>query len=320
MVRLLFILLFSLPFITSCRNSDLKWSEKLGFPAGKKIIILHCDDAGMCPEANSAAERYLENGFVQSAAVMMPCPAAGSFIEWTNSHPQADVGIHLTMNSEWKTYRWGPVSDPAKVPGLIDPEGMLWHEVVETVTHASPAEVDTEIRAQIEKSIALGHRPTHIDTHMGTLYGSIDYLKVFLKAASDYNIPANAIDLSDPEVAAKFKQEGYPITDEVISFMGDYKLPKLDNFTSVPGGSSYEDKRKNFFNLLRSLKPGLTEIIFHPSVLTDNLKTITNSWQQRVWEAELFSDPEVIKFFNDEGIIITNWKEIMKRFGKRISQ
>lgn len=290
------------------------WSEQLGYPKGKKVLLLHMDDIGMCPEANAAAERYIENKHLLSAAVMMPCPEAASFLAWSKNHPETDIGLHLTLTSEWKTYRWPPLTDATKVPGLIDPDGKFWHEVPDVVTHASAREVEMEIRSQVEKSLALGHRPTHIDTHMGTLYGSLEYVKVFFKVAEEYNIPANAIDLSVPEVANKFKAQGYPINDDVKNVVDAYRLPKLDNFTSVPKGATYEEKRANFFELVRSLDPGLTEIIFHPAVLTDNLKTITGSWQQRVWESELFSDPLVHQFFEKEGIIITDWKEIMKRF------
>lgn len=292
------------------------WAEKLGYPTGKKVLLLHIDDIGMCPEANAAAEHYLENGHLTSGAIMMPCPNAEAFIEWAKAHPGTDIGLHLTLTSEWKTYRWPPVSDPQKVPGLVDPDGKLWREVPDVVRHASAEEVETEIRAQIEKSLSLGFRPTHIDTHMGTLYGSAEYAKVFFKVAEEYNIPANAIDMSDAEVVARFKMQGYPINDAMIAVARDYGLPKLDNFTSVPKGSDYEDVRKNFFALVKSLAPGLTEIIFHPSVPTDNLKTITHSWQQRGWEAKLFSDPVVHAFFEKEGIIQTNWREIMARFSE----
>ncbi|MDP2338308.1 MAG: ChbG/HpnK family deacetylase [Bacteroidota bacterium] len=290
------------------------WAEKLGFQKGKKVLLLHIDDAGMCPEANAATEKYIEKGDLTSAAVMMPCVNAEAMIAWANKHPLADIGAHLTLTSEWQNYRWGPVSDPAKIPGLVDPFGKFYHEVPEVVMHASAKEVEVEIRAQIEKSIALGHRPTHIDTHMGTLYGSPEYVKVFLKVAEEYHIPGNIIDLSDPQVASFFRKAGYPITDEVISNVGEYRLPKLDNFSSVPEGKTYEEKRGNFFNLVKSLNPGLTEIIFHPAALSENLKSITGTWQQRVWESELFADPVVKQFFMDEGIVITNWKEIMKRF------
>jgi hypothetical protein len=289
-------------------------AEKLGFPAGKKVILLHCDDAGMCDEANIAVRNYFEKGDLFSSAVMIPCPYAMELIEWAKKQKSPDMGIHLTLTSEWKSYRWGTVSDPAKVPGLIDPEGKMWHDVPDVVTHASPEEVETEVRAQIDKVLAAGYTPTHIDTHMGTLYASLEYLKVFLKIAEEYKIPANAIDLSDPAIAENFRKEGYPITGDVVELLNTYSLPKLDNFSSVPDGDSYENKRANFFELIKSLNPGLTEIIFHPSVETENLKTITGSWQQRVWEAQLFSDPVVKKFFEDNGIIITTWREIMKRY------
>ncbi|MCP5061906.1 MAG: ChbG/HpnK family deacetylase, partial [Ignavibacteriae bacterium] len=154
----------------------------------------------------------------------------------------------------------------------------------------------------------------HIDTHMGTLYGSSDFVKVFLKVAEEYNIPANAIDLSNEMVVEHFKKAGYPINEEVIKTMENYSLPKLDFFTSVPKGETYEQKRENFFSLVKQLPMGLTEIIFHPSVETENMKTITNSWLQRKWEAEMFSDPIVNKFFEDEEIIFTTWTDIMERF------
>lgn len=292
-------------------------AEKLGFPKGKKVLLLHCDDAGMCEEANIAVQSYVLKGDINSAAVMMPCPNAEEMVKWAVKHPQADIGAHLTLTSEWKYYRWPPLTGAAKVPGLIDPEGMLWRDVPDVVIHATAEEVKTEICAQIDRMIELGHRPTHIDTHMGTLYGSPEFARVFFETAVKYNIPANAIDLSDKEVAEYYRAAGYPINDEMIKYLEEYPLPKLDNFTSVPAGKTYEEKRNNFFALVNSLKPGLTEIIFHPSILTDNLKSITGTWQQRAWEAEMFSDPAVKQFFNENGIIVTNWVEIMQRFEKK---
>ncbi|MBV5313107.1 MAG: exo-alpha-sialidase [Prolixibacteraceae bacterium] len=289
-------------------------AEKLGFAKDKKVILLHIDDAGMCPEANKATQFYFENNYIQSAAVMMPCPNSGEMIEWAKKNPKADIGAHLTLTSEWQKYRWGSITKASKVPGLIDPDGKFYHEVPEVVAHASAKEVEIEIQAQLDKMIALGVTPSHMDTHMGTLYGSPDYVKVFLATAEKYQIPANAIDLSNPTVANLFKSQGYPITDGVVDLMNAYKLPKLDFFTSVPNGKTYEEKRNNFFELVKSLPNALTEIIFHPSVETENLKSITGSWQQRVWESQLFSDPVVIKFFKDNEIQITNWEEIMQKF------
>ena len=298
-------------------KSSITWAERLHFPTGKKVIILHADDIGMCEEANIAAIDYLKNDHIQSAAVMMPCSYAADMIKWAKKNAKEDIGLHLTLTSEWKTYRWGPVSPLDEVATLLDPDKKLWRDVPSVVTHATAADVEEEIRAQIEKSLALGYRPDHIDTHMGTLYAHPDYIKAFLTVAQEYNIPANVIDVSDSAVLAEFKKMGYPITNEVVKMFAAYKLPKLDYFTSVPNGATYEEKMKNFKDLIQLMKPGLTEIIFHPSVETENLKTITGSWQQRVWEAKMFSDPELIKFFEAEGIVFTNWNEIMKRFKKQ---
>ncbi len=292
------------------------WAEKLGWPAGKKVIMLHADDIGMCPEANTAAKQQLEAGDIQSAAVMIPCPNAEEFIRYAKNNPKMDIGLHLTLTSEWKTHRWGPVTDDVEVPGLLDEDKKFWHTVPQVVQHASADEVEKEIRAQIEQSIAWGHRPDHIDTHMGTLFGDPSYVKVYIKVAEEYGIPANIIDISNPTVLAEFRSKGYPMDDTVVKMSENYTLPKLDYFTSAPKADTYEEKIGSFKELINSLEPGLTEIIFHPSVLTENLKGITGSWQQRSWEAQMFSDPDLNQFFEDEGILFTNWQEIMERFGK----
>ena len=309
------VTLFFLPNIGFGQEKTTN-AEKLGFPKGKKVLLLHSDDAGMCEEANFAVQTYILKSDVLSAAVMMPCPNAEDMVEWAKKHPAADIGVHLTLTSEWKNYRWPTLTDPKKVPGLIDPEGKMWHEVPNVVLNASTKEVETEIRAQIDKMIKMGYKPSHIDTHMGTLYGSPEFAKVFFETAVKYNIPANAIDLSDKDVADYYRAAGYPINDEMLKFLEAYPLPKLDNFTSAPDGKSYENKRENFIRLVQSLKPGITEIIFHPSILTENLKTITGSAQQRAWEAQLFSDVVIKQFFKENDIEITTWKEIMTRFTK----
>ena len=323
--RFFIIALCLLLTVNSCKstkNNDSKittstaknWAEKLGWPSGKKVIILHADDIGMCPEANIAAKEQLIHNEIQSAAIMMPCANAKDFIKWAISNPKKDIGLHLTLTSEWKKYRWGTLSKASEVPGLLDTEHNMWPSVSEVVEHATAQEVEKEVRKQIDDAIALGYTPDHIDTHMGTLYGDPAYVDVFLKVAQAYHIPANVIDLSNETVTNAFKTLGYPINDYVIDLTKKYKLPKLDNFTSVPKADTYEEKIEKFKALITDLKPGLTEIIFHPSVETENLKSITNSWQQRVWEAKMFGDPELKAFFKKEGIVFTNWKEMMHRF------
>jgi chitin disaccharide deacetylase len=292
------------------------WAEKLGYPSGKIVLMLHADDIGMCYEANMAAKAYLTGKHIQSAALMVPCPWYNEMADWYKQNPDYDLGLHLAMNSEWRWYRWGPAAGKLKVPSMCDAEGFLWRDTIETARKATPEDVETEIRAQVDRAIAKGSRPGHIDTHMGTLYARIEFTKAYLKVAQEYRIPAMVVEQS-PAVTAKFKKQGYPITDESIALLASYKLPKLDDFNSAPEAKSYEEKREKFQQLVRSLSPGLNEIIFHPSVLTETLKAITGTWQQRAWEAEMFADPAMHAFFDREGIVFTNWKEIMQRWEER---
>jgi len=288
-------------------------AEKLGFPAGRKVLILHADDIGMCEEANRAVIPYLENQQIQSASVMMPCAYSDEFMQWYKANADYDIGLHLTLTSEWQTWRWSTVADKGLVSSLLNSDEFMWHSVAEVVQNAKPEEVEKEIRAQIEKALSLGVRPTHLDTHMGTLYHIDAFSKIFMDIAEEYQIPALIFDLSNDSIIQKFEEMGVPITDYFIARCNDYSMPKLDYFESIPVGNSYEEFRDNFFEVVKSLNPGIAEIICHPSVESDKLKEITDSWQQRVWEAQLFADPEVIDFLIEEQIIFTNWKELMKR-------
>ena len=307
------LLALFLPLAFSSPAHGETWAEKLGYPAGKRVLILHADDIGMCYEANIAAKAYLTSGHIQSAALMAPCPWYNEIADWYKANPDYDLGMHLAMNSEWKWYRWGPVAGRAKVPSMVDAEGFLYRGVLDTAKSAKAEDIETEIRAQVERAIAKGTRPGHIDTHMGTLYARLDFTKAYLKVAEEYHIPAMVVEQS-PAVIEKFKKQGYPITEESMQLLAAYKLPKLDDFNSVGEGKTYEEKKEKFFQLVQSLRPGLNEIIFHPSVLTETMKAITGTWQQRAWEAQMFSDPAVLAFFEREGVLFTNWKEIMKRF------
>ena len=323
------LMLFSLFLLASCDNKNISvnvpqldgknWAEKLGYPVDSKVVMLHADDIGMCSEANEAVIPYLLNDQIQSASAMVPCPWFNDIADWYKKHPEMDIGLHLTLTSEWKNYRWGPVSNSSSVPELIDTEGYLWRRVIDVASRTPVATIEKEIRAQIERAYERGIKPGHIDTHMGTLYSKVEYAEAFFNIAMEYGIPANVIEFT-PSRVQKFRKQGYPITARLIESGRKYTLPKLDDFSSVPDGKSYQNKKENFFDLIQNLEPGITEIIFHPSINTEGLKKITNSWQQRVWEAKMFSDPEVIQFLKNEGIIFTNWKEMMARFKQRTTK
>ena len=150
---------------------------------------MHADDAGMCHSVNEATIEALTKGMVSSASIMVPCPWFPEFAAWAKQHPEMDLGIHLTLTSEWQHYRWRPVAPAASVKGLFDPEGYMWRSEVQTAKSASAQEVETELRAQIERAREFGVAFTHFDTHMGTMYTRPDYFDVYAKLAREYKVP-----------------------------------------------------------------------------------------------------------------------------------
>ena len=289
------------------------WAEKLGYGKDAKVILFHADDIGMCYEANEAAKEALEEGQYFSCSAMAPCPWFNEFAAWCKEHPEHDCGLHITLNAEWKYYRWGPVVARDQVPGLVDKKGYLHDETIGTVLRGKPAEVEAEIRAQIEKALALGFKPSHLDSHMGTVFARPDFGEIYFKLAIEYGIPAFAPELSD-RMIEKLRKEGFPLTARHRTMMQEYDLPRVDDFTLLQGTKTYDEKKEQLLDLIRNAEPGITQIIFHPSVPSETMKHITSSWENRGWEYEVFRDPEVQKFLEDQKIIQTNWKEIWSRF------
>ncbi len=291
------------------------WGERLGYPGDKRVVMFHADDIGMCHEANQSAKKYLKAGEIQSAAAMVPCPWFDEFAAWYKAHPKHDVGLHLTLTSEWRHYRWPAVLPKAEVPGLFDKSGYLPHTVLEVAMKAKPGEVEAEVRAQVKRALARGIKPTHLDTHMGTLFATPAFAMAYMKVALEFDIPAMVIELT-PKRVAQFRKQGYPLTPALLEAVAKYPGPKLDNFLSLQKAESFEALREQLFKMVRNLEPGITEIIFHPSAKTKGLKAITNSWQQRVWEGKLFSNPQVKRFLQEEGVLFTSWREMKQRHDK----
>jgi predicted glycoside hydrolase/deacetylase ChbG (UPF0249 family) len=160
--------------------------DRLGYPPGTKMIIIHADDLGETHAVNAAAIKGLQGGTINSASLMVPCPWFPEIADYAKSHPDADFGLHLTLTSERVYYRWGPVAPTDKVPSLVDETAYLYHDW-EQHEYVNPSEVEVELRAQIERALAMGVRPTHLDSHQYRLIMSgKELFGVMLRVAHDY--------------------------------------------------------------------------------------------------------------------------------------
>jgi predicted glycoside hydrolase/deacetylase ChbG (UPF0249 family) len=252
----------------------------------------------------------------QSAGAMAPCPWFADLTAWAAEHPRADIGLELTINSEWKHYRWRPVAGDNLVATLLDPDRFLWPSTTQIMVNARADDVENELRAQIAYARALGFRPTHLTTHLGALVTRPDLIEVYLRVAREHWIPAMVVELTG-EQAERFRRQGFPLPDDIVTLLADYPLPKVDDLRMVPPAESYEAKKAALLALLRDLAPGLTQIAFHPAVESEALKRIDPHWRQRVWDAQLIADPDVQAALRHESFVLTNWRELMRRFEGR---
>jgi len=163
--------------------------ERLGYPATARPLVIHADDLGGSHTINRAIFEALEKGWVTSASILVPCPWFPEVARWAKAYPEADLGIHLALNSEWTEYRWGPVSTKNQVPSLLDSQGYMPLEEGEVVQHAKMSEVERELRAQVDRAREFGIQLTHLDTHMGTLARSPELFGEYLKVGHAYNLP-----------------------------------------------------------------------------------------------------------------------------------
>ena len=295
--------------------AEQTYAERLGWGPKDRVVLFHSDDAGMSHASNLGAIESLEKGVVTSVSIMMPCPWVPEFVKYAKEHPQVDAGLHLTLNSEWTPYRWGPLAGKPAAPGLCDPDGYFWHSIQDTARHATPDEVEREIRAQIEKAEAMGLHPTHIDTHMGALVARPEFMERYLKVGIEKQIPVLAVgghgSFARVENAAAMQQ-----IQERINKVWDAGLPVIDDLHTASYDWKEGSKSARFIDMLKTLKPGITMVIVHCSRPTEEFPLITSSSSLRLEDLKAMIDPEVRKTLQDEGIKLTTWRELKERRDK----
>jgi predicted glycoside hydrolase/deacetylase ChbG (UPF0249 family) len=276
----------------------VRTAEQLGFGSNERVIVVHVDDIGMCRDGNEGALRALE-GAATCGSIMVPCPAFGEIAKIARERDDLDLGVHLTLNAEYETYRWGPLRDD--VPGLVSPDGGMWRTLEETVANASPEEVDRELRAQIDLALESGIDVTHIDTHMGTALQE-KFLDVYIQLARDYRLPAFVVRV-DRALLESFgladryerfadaidgaERDGFPIFDQL----------NADSLSFTPGEGAAHNARR-----VEGLGPGLSYLIIHAARGGPELQSITEDWRQRDEEHRIYSDGTMERNLEQPGI------------------
>jgi chitin disaccharide deacetylase len=278
-------------------------AERLGYPPDSKLLILHADDLAVAHSEDAASFDALDRGAVTSASIMIPCPWLTEVAAYAKAHPDADLGLHLTLTSEWKTYRWGPVASTNTVPSLLDSSGYLWPDTPVAIHNLKADEAEREIRAQVERAIAMGIHPTHLDSHMGALFSRPDLFAAYVKVAHEYKLPFLAF------IAANMPPGlSSALTDKDV----------LINSVVIANPTVQTANWKSFYlDAIRNLKPGVTEIIVHlghddaelQAVMVDHAD-YGAAWRQR--DYDVVTSSEFKQALEDNHIILIKWKDLKK--------
>jgi predicted glycoside hydrolase/deacetylase ChbG (UPF0249 family) len=271
----------------------------------EKFLILNADDFGMCHSYNEAVFHLLEENKISSGTLMPVTPGCEEAVIWCQKKKPRCIGLHTTLTSEWKTFRWRSLTHASS---LEDENGYLFPEVEDFLKHACSEDIAEELAAQFAFFENTGIYFSHVDNHMGSLYPSPDsswggYLAYVYKLCHQYgNLPfrmyRRALYEDSTEIPAAPVQKDI---DDADSF----QIPLIDRLYSVHfrphEGETYQSFKKEMIQLIYSLPAGINELYFHPSIDTEEIRKICSSWQRRVWEFELLFDPDFSYAIQDSG-------------------
>ena len=278
-------------------------AEKLGYPKDAKLLIIHADDIGVAHAENSATFKALQYGSVSSGSIMVPCPWLSEVAAYVKENPKADLGLHLTLTSEWKNYKWGPVTSTSRVPGLVNKNGFFYSTVDSVVRSASPAEVEEELRNQVRKSIQMGIDPTHLDAHMGTAFSTPDFVRAYIKIGKEFNVPVLLSRQLEGLFGIKLDSLVTPSTVLVDNII--MALPE-----------DFKKTMKNFYSsVLNGLKPGLNCMLVHVAYDSDEMKAVSidhpdygSAWRQE--DFNFVTSDACRELLKKNNIVLVTWREI----------
>ncbi len=272
--------------------------EQLGFGPEERVVVVHVDDIGLCRAANDGALLALA-GAATCGSIMVPCPGFEEVSEIARERPELDLGVHLTLNAEYESYRWAPLRDD--VPGLVSPDGGMWRTLQETTEHATPEEVERELRAQIERALEAGIDVSHLDSHMGTVIHP-KFVDVYVRLARDFELPVFIPRIGRAALERIASPEHVRLYQDLLQEVERQGLPLFDSFCanslSFEPGTGHEHNRKR----LETLDSGLSYLITHCAVGNDELQQITPDWRQRDEEHLIYSDGTMATELEDSQI------------------
>lgn len=277
--------------------------QRLGYKASARLLVIHADDLGMNHSVNRATFEALEKGWITSASILVPCPWFPEVARWAKEHPNADLGVHLALTSEWTDLRWGPVSGASRVPSLVDSHGYFPLDTPEVAQNAKMSDVEYELRSQIDRAKNAGIPVTHLDMHMAGMVSSAALFDVYRKLRDDYKVPI----LLEPS-GTHGPPEGISVPAEEVT------VQRV--ITMEPGVATNDKAWLDWYKKqLAPLPSGVYQLVLHLAYDDDEMRGATwdhpdwgAAWRQR--DLNMVKSEEFRKFLEEQGFVLVTWKDL----------
>lgn len=275
----------------------------LGFAATDRVVVMHADDLGMCQATLPAFVDLLAGGLVSCGSVMVPCPWFPQAAALLRDHPAADVGLHVTLTSEWETYRWGPLTTRDPATGLLDQDGYFPRDTGTLWQHVDIAAACAEMQAQMARARQVGLELTHLDSHMFALFEP-RLLPHYVALGFAAGVPAF--------VVRHWPYEGQD-APQVARWMQQWEeqgMPIFDHVTGIPPATWQEDRVQHTKRLFDAVSPGLTCFLVHAASDTPELRAMASDWRFRVAAHAVFQSAELSNYVRQTGIQVIGYRAL----------
>lgn len=312
-------------------------NERLGYSNDAKLLIVHADDLGATHSVNAATLKAFETGLINSGSMLVPCREFPAIADYARKHPEADLGIHLALTSDFEDLK--PVLPKSKVPSLVDKKGYFYYQWIGAtkpdplgaevevraqverarlrgqswtdVTKINPREVEAEIRAQIARAYKFGVKPTHLDSHQARLYRhNRSLLDVILRVAREYKLPIN---IAHNRIAQWHWVDAYAslksdniVLDKIVTISPDIKAEQWENW---------------YVNEIKQIVPGVTEFLIHLAYDDEDMRAFTHNsiewgakWRQR--DLDFFTSDKFRQLLKENNIKLVTWRQVRELITK----
>ena len=281
---------------------------KLGFDSNSKLLIIHADDIGVAHSVNKASFDSFLSKTITSGSVMVPCPWFLEVTNYAKLNPNHDLGLHLTITSEWKNYKWSGISSNDEIKSLINEQGHFYSLNHGVRKNANYMDVKKELKSQIEYSIDNGLNTTHLDSHMGSVRVTPEIFQAYFEVGHEYNLPI----LLSKELKGVIKDGTIDTSKfETSKLLWAEKIYQKSDDSPI----DFRSWKKFYTNVLNDIKPGLNVLLVHLGYDNDELRAVTidhpdygSYWREL--DFKILQNKEFKKLIRRKNIKLITWRQI----------